>query len=297
MNNRDDLSPTASEKKAFRDNGVRLAAVHKLGVGTIQEMVGVSKIRAMELSALSEFQSLPSIGPRFAADLIALGYYSLHDLRHENGAKLTDRYEKQIGVWADPCLEDQFRLVVHFARHPGVHKNWWDFTNERKAYREKHGYPSDRPKKAWHELPEYRTANRVAARKKETKEDIASKLKAAARFMRLHYAEPVNLKALAHEVGLSPFHLLRQFKSVYEKTPGEFLIHQRLKQASRLLKRTRRPVHLIGQQCGFANESAFIRAFKRELRTTPLQCRRNHTEHARLSKKNARIGNRKPVDL
>lgn len=272
MNNLD-LSPTSIEKKKLRAHGVRIASIHLLGINGICEMLGVSKIRAMELSALSEFQSLPSIGPRFAADLIAMGFYSLEDLRNENGAKLTDRYEKQIGVWVDPCLEDQFRLVVHYARHPAIHKNWWDFTVERKAYREKHGYPSDRPTKAWHELPQFKPANRVSGKSKKTRDDVVTKVKAAAHYIRKHFAEAISLKQLAREAGLSAFHLQRQFKKVYEKTPAELQTHLRLKQASRLLKRTGRPVHLISRQCGFESESAFIRAFRRELQITPLQYR------------------------
>ncbi len=271
MNNRSDLKPSPSEKKQLRANGVRLADIHKLGVKVIQEMLNVSRIRAMELCASAEFQSLPSVGPRFAADLISMGYYSLHDLRKKDGARLTDQYEKQVGVWVDPCVEDQFRLVVHYAKHPGIHKNWWDFTTERKAYRAENGYPVDRPGKAWHELPQYRPVGK----KKDTIDSAATKVKAAARYIRAHLTETVTLQQLAREVGLSPFHLLRQFKQVYKKAPGQFLVHQRLKKASRLLKKTMRPVHVVSQQCGFSNESSFIRAFKRALRTTPLQYRSN----------------------
>jgi hypothetical protein len=51
--------------------------LHKIEV--LQKLLDTSKIRAMELFALSEFQSLPSIGIRFAHDLIWMGYYSLQD--------------------------------------------------------------------------------------------------------------------------------------------------------------------------------------------------------------------------
>jgi hypothetical protein len=81
----------------------------------------------MELRAMSEFQSIPSIGKRFAEDLIQLGFYSLKELKGKNPAKLLDRFERQLGVWIDPCVEDQFRLVVHYADHPGTIRNWWDF--------------------------------------------------------------------------------------------------------------------------------------------------------------------------
>ncbi len=56
----------------------------------------------MELRALSEFQSIPSIGIRFAHDLISLGLYSLADVKGKDPAKLLDRFEQQLGVWIDP---------------------------------------------------------------------------------------------------------------------------------------------------------------------------------------------------
>src|SRR5205085_6177637 len=97
-------------------------------------------------------QAVPSIGPRFAHDLVSLGYYSLKDLKKKNPAKLYHQLEKSIGAWIDPCVEDQFRLIVYYANHRQANKNWWDFTQERKRYRENNGYPRNRPTKAWHEL-------------------------------------------------------------------------------------------------------------------------------------------------
>jgi hypothetical protein len=81
-----------------------------------------------------------------------LGCYSIDDLLDKDGALLLDEYERKQGFWTDPCVEDQFRLAVHYAQHRGSKKNWWDFTAERKAYRTKYGYPPDRPVAAWHEL-------------------------------------------------------------------------------------------------------------------------------------------------
>jgi hypothetical protein len=44
-----------------------------------------------------------------------MGYFSLDELKDKDGAKLTDEYELKKGYWTDPCVEDQFRLVVHYA--------------------------------------------------------------------------------------------------------------------------------------------------------------------------------------
>lgn len=293
MNSRADLKLTPGEKKILRAHHVRQGFLHKLGVDTVQQMLGVSRTRAMELCAMSEFRSLPNVGPRFAEDLVFMGFYSLRDLKLENGAKLTDRYEKQAGVWADPCVEDMFRMVVHYARHPGVHRNWWDFTAERKQFRAKYGYPPDRPRRPWHELPQFRAATKVSGKKEDTRRVVSSKVKSAAKYIREHYPESISLKDLSREAGLSVFHMLRQFHQIYEMTPGQYQTHQRLKKATSLLRRSRRPVHSIAQTCGFMNESSFIRAFRRELKITPLQFRLKHEKaSSRLTARSSVVKNK-----
>jgi len=112
----------------------------------------VSFIRARELNALSTFQEVPSVGIKFAEDLVYLEYYSLADIKNKNGAKLIEELEIKRGYWIDSCVEDQFRLVVHFANHRDFEKSWWDFTDERKKYRLKNGYPSSRPQTSWVEV-------------------------------------------------------------------------------------------------------------------------------------------------
>src|SRR5437762_7019239 len=100
----DVLDITAPERKCLRAAGIRIKEIHLHSVKELQSILHVSKIRAMELYALSEFQSLPSIGIRFAYDLISMGYYSLKQLKGKEGVKLTDQFEVQTGAWVDPCV-------------------------------------------------------------------------------------------------------------------------------------------------------------------------------------------------
>ena len=100
---------------------------------------------------MAVFQQIPSVGIKFAEDLIFLGYFSLEELTEQDGAKLVEEYERRKGFWIDSCVEDQFRLAVHYARNGDQGKTWWSFTDARKAYRAAHGYPADRPKLAWYE--------------------------------------------------------------------------------------------------------------------------------------------------
>jgi|GEM_PF-250149 AraC-like DNA-binding protein len=267
------LDLSMSEKKKLRANKIRLKEVHHLSLGEIQRIMNIPKIRAMELKALSEFQGVPSIGIRFAHDLISLGFYSLVDLRRKDPAKLVDRFERQLGAWVDPCVEDQFRLVVKYANDPTSSGNWWDFTSERKTFRQKHGYPSSRPKKPWYELDQYKKSNRINAKTEVAKTDLEAKLKLAWNFMKKNLHCEITLPLLADISTLSPFHFHRLFKETYEMTPLQYLTHLRMKEACRLLEKTGKPISLITSMCGFEDQSSFARLFKKEFKKTPLEFR------------------------
>jgi hypothetical protein len=52
-------------------------------------------------------------------------------------------------------VEDSYRLLVHYIEHRDESKRWWNFTGERKTYREQFGFPADRPTTAWYETDKY----------------------------------------------------------------------------------------------------------------------------------------------
>ena len=141
-----------SERKNLRKNKKKKSEILDLGSDELEVLLEVSEGRAKEIYALADFQRIPSVGIKFAKDLVFLGYYSVEQLVAKNGAELTDEYERKKGFKTDPCVEDQFRLAVDFAKNQNYTKNWWDFTSQRKAYRTKHGYPKDRPTTNWTEI-------------------------------------------------------------------------------------------------------------------------------------------------
>ncbi len=262
------------EKRKLRANKIKLSEIHHHSVENLRAILGISKIRAMELRALSEFQTIPSIGVGFAQDLISLGYYSIQELKGKDPAKLVDRLERQLGAWIDPCVEDQMRLCIHYAEHFDNRVNWWDFTKERKAFRQQYGYPANRPKTPWHELEKYKPTNRIKAQNEITKKDLNNKLRLALRFMRENLRSGITLAQLAAEANLSPFHFHRLFKSAYELTPLQYFTRLRMKEVCKLLTKTRKPISLVATACGFEDQSSFIRLFKKEFKQTPLAYRR-----------------------
>lgn len=149
------LPLTAFEKANLKRNKIKIADIVYYASDELEVILNSTPERVKEICALAEFQTVPSIGIKFAEDLVFMGYYSLKELKDKDGAKLTNEYEQKKGYWVDPCVEDQFRLIVNFAKTNDASKTWWNFTEERKKYRLENSYPVSRPKVAWHETIEY----------------------------------------------------------------------------------------------------------------------------------------------
>lgn len=145
------LPLTDQEKASLKNYKIKKADIFDYSSDELEVLLNSTPERAKTIYALAEFQTIPSIGIKFAEDLVFLGYYSLSALKNKDAVKLTDQYEQKKGYWVDPCVEDQFRLVVHFAKTNDLSKTWWNFTEERKKFRLENGYPVNRPTLAWYD--------------------------------------------------------------------------------------------------------------------------------------------------
>jgi len=79
-----------------------------------------------------------------------------------------------------------------------------------------------------------------------------------------------SLNDLAQESGLSRYHLVRSFKSIYGLSPHALLLDERIKKAKTLLKSGHSIID-ISTQLGFSDQSHFQRNFKKRLAVTPKQ--------------------------
>jgi len=150
-----DLDLSTVEKQQLKAKKISLKALSDYAPDEIAAMLNASPQRARELNALTEFQRIPSLGIGFARELMAQGYYSLEQLKGKSAVELFDAFEKHSGCWADACVEDSYRLLVHYIEHRDESKRWWNFTEERKAYRAACGFPADRPVTAWYETDRF----------------------------------------------------------------------------------------------------------------------------------------------
>ena len=80
---------------------------------------------------------------------------------------------------------------------------------------------------------------------------------------------------MALEVGLSPQHFTRLFKSSFGTTPHGFVEAERIDAAVAALRRDRAmPISAIAVACGFSSQSHMTELMRRRLGVTPAQMRR-----------------------
>ncbi len=79
---------------------------------------------------------------------------------------------------------------------------------------------------------------------------------------------------IAGRLGVSVWKLDRAFRADVRLSPGDYYRQMRMERASDLLVHSSLPVHEVGLACGYADYSAFVRAFRRTYRKTPGQLRR-----------------------
>jgi AraC-like DNA-binding protein len=92
----------------------------------------------------------------------------------------------------------------------------------------------------------------------------------AQEFIRERYKDSISLDDLAMISGLSRYHLVRTFAAAFGLPPHAFQIHVRIEKARPLLAAGISPA-IIAADTGFADQSHFIRHFRRIYGITPRQ--------------------------
>ena len=76
-----------------------------------------------------------------------------------------------------------------------------------------------------------------------------------------HFAEPLDLDAMARTAGFSRYHFARGFKAAYGETPGQYLTRRRLERAQDLLRSADLTVTEICHLVGFSSLGSFSARF------------------------------------
>ncbi len=78
---------------------------------------------------------------------------------------------------------------------------------------------------------------------------------------------------MAHHIGISPYHMIRQFKAVCGLTPHQFQIQCRVRKAQKLLEQGESVIE-AAYATGFCDQSHFDRCFQKIVRLTPREYKR-----------------------
>jgi AraC family transcriptional regulator len=91
----------------------------------------------------------------------------------------------------------------------------------------------------------------------------------------LHEGSSDNIKidSLAAIAGVHPVHLSRTFKKFNDVSIGEYTRNIKVKKATEMLLRTAAPLSQIAFECGFSDQSHFIKIFKKHIGLTPKEFR------------------------
>ena len=88
-------------------------------------------------------------------------------------------------------------------------------------------------------------------------------------FIEAHLGERLTLPAIAHDLGVNPYHFAHLFKRSLGIAPHQYVMRRRVERAKVLLAQTHLPIADIAFALGFANQSHFSALFRRATGLTP----------------------------
>ncbi len=91
--------------------------------------------------------------------------------------------------------------------------------------------------------------------------------------IRSRFREPVNIKELCGEVGLSREHLSREFRRIYGQEPGAYLRRLRLEAAETFLQQTLLSLDEVAARTGLGGGHQLARFFRQQTGRTPAEFR------------------------
>ena len=104
---------------------------------------------------------------------------------------------------------------------------------------------------------------------------VTARIIAAKRHLETHYSEAPDLDALSRRACLSKFHLIRQFRRLYGRTPCQILRSVRIRRARELLERGA-SVREASLAVGYDSVPSFSALFRRMTGMSPSAVRKKH---------------------
>ena len=106
--------------------------------------------------------------------------------------------------------------------------------------------------------------------------DHLAEVAAALDHIRSHYGSTLRVEDLAQIAGLSIYQLNRRLRTVFGITASQLITKSRIDIASEMLRDGAAPIAEVAYACGYFDQSAFSRVFRRTVGLTPRQYRARH---------------------
>jgi AraC-like DNA-binding protein len=91
-----------------------------------------------------------------------------------------------------------------------------------------------------------------------------------------HLDAPLRVGDLATLAGLSTFQLDLRMRVLFGVSVGQYLVRARIEHACSSLRLSDKPISEIAQDCGYSDQAAFARQFRKSVGLTPSQYQRRH---------------------
>ncbi|MBM3619286.1 MAG: AraC family transcriptional regulator [Alphaproteobacteria bacterium] len=110
--------------------------------------------------------------------------------------------------------------------------------------------------------------------------DDLTSLSRAIDYLHEHIDAPLRVGDLAKRAGLSTFQLDLRMRALFGVTTGQYLMRARIELACSRLRHSTDSISRIAQDCGYSDQAAFTRQFRKSVRLTPSQYRKLHARNA-----------------
>lgn len=116
---------------------------------------------------------------------------------------------------------------------------------------------------------------KIDFKKKSSREEVYRRIYYARDYIEANWGKSMTLSEIARVATMSPNHLLRCFKMIFQMTPFQYLTRLRLEKASTLLKNTCLPINVIAHSVGYESVSNFSTFFKSKYGASPSEFRKS----------------------
>lgn len=106
-----------------------------------------------------------------------------------------------------------------------------------------------------------------------SRDGVPAAVAQALRHLESSFDQPVSPSSLARKAGMSAARFARVIKRIHGISPMQLITKTRITAGSRLLRETDASIAGIALECGFADHSAFTRAFRAVTGMSPSECR------------------------